>query len=496
MNLALKSTTEKNNFRKLASFFLFLSNIYFSTAQVSQIRWGTKRDLLNDVTITWSNNGTNDSIAWGYTSNFEMGNFAGKKRSGYATPNFFTFTFSNFIPDTLVNYKIWNSATNSWDIKRSFQTAPKSEKNKFSFAALGDCRTSPSVLTTISNSVATRKPAVCLFNGDLTLSGTSASEYNTFFSASSNFLEKNIILHAEGNHDAGSPVLFSNLWDLPITNGSNLYYAVKHSNCLFITINSCDPTNSSMKSWLHSTLASASNDPTITWKIVSFHHPFFNVGAHQGDMNAYRSSIWKEFDDYGVDIVFNGHDHNYQRSKPINLNVSSSNPVANYGSKQGEGRLEIISGGAGASLYTKGSSADAWAMSIFNSTYNYVFCDVNDCSIKIAAYNLNNVQIDAVTLNKCNNTSNIESEKTTINPLSIYPNPAKNSFTLTYNSPIMGQINVRLIDEKGKLIFSEFSNKTQEKFEYKHDVSHLSKGIYTLSVNQGIQTDSGIIIIE
>src|SRR5262249_22549662 len=147
--------------------------------------------------------------------------------------------------------------------------------------------------------------------------------------------------------------------------------------CIFITINTCDPSNATQLNWLKTTLAAAAADTSITWKIVSFHHPFFNTGNHTGDMNAYRTTICKAFDDYGVDLLLNGHDHNYQRSKHINCNVSTTAPVTNYGSTATTGRCEVISGGAGASLYAiNTSSADAWAMNKYNSNYNYVYCQV------------------------------------------------------------------------------------------------------------------------
>ncbi|NDC42876.1 MAG: T9SS C-terminal target domain-containing protein, partial [Chitinophagia bacterium] len=391
---------------------------------------------------------------------------------------------------------------NSWTAQKTYTTAPDPATNNYSFGALGDCRTSPTVLTTISNLVTARHPALCLFNGDLTLTGISASEYNTFFAADSNFLEQNLVLHAEGNHDATSPVTFSNLWNLPITNGTNLYYAVRYANGLFVTINSCNPTDGAMLTWLHNTLSAAAADSTITWKVVSFHHPFFNVGSHSGDMNAYRTTIWKEFDDHGVDMVFNGHDHNYQRSKPVNLSVSSSAPVANFGSNAGEGRLEIISGGAGASLYSRGSSADAWAMNVFNSTYNYVYTTVNGCTARITAYNSSNTIIDTVTLAKTNSpgcrgvaTAAPSVVKTTFNPLTIYPNPAESSFTIRFGGEATGEAIITIYDEKGKVVAMEKAIKTGAEMEHRCDGSKLPKGIYTVTVLLAGHLDSGILIM-
>src|ERR1700756_1534869 len=377
--------------KKLLAFLLCTTGVLNIKATISQIRWGSTSDPLNGLTITWSNTGAKDSIAWGYTTAYEKGRFAGTKRTGYSSgTSFFKYVFPTVTPSSTIYYKLYDSNGHTWTTQTTFTTAPDPTLNTYSFAVLGDCRDYPATLTTISNLVTARKPNITLFNGDLTLDGTSASEYNTFFSAASNFLKNCLVYHAEGNHDAYDASLFSNLWDIPTTNGTNLYYSVRYGNAIYITLNTCDPTNSAQLSWLQTTLANAAADPTIVWKFVSLHHAFFTVGNHAGDMNSYRSTIWKAFDDYGVDIVFTGHDHNYQRSKPVNLNISSTTPVSQYGSATGQGRCEIVSGGAGAGLYTQGSTADAWAINLFNSTYNYVFCNVNGCKVSVKAYDKKN----------------------------------------------------------------------------------------------------------
>jgi len=52
------------------------------------------------------------------------------------------------------------------------------------------------------------------------------------------------------------------------------------------------------------------------WKIVVFHQPAFSSGDATIVNNQMRS-IAKLLEDHGVNMVFNGHEHNYQRSLPI-----------------------------------------------------------------------------------------------------------------------------------------------------------------------------------
>jgi uncharacterized repeat protein (TIGR01451 family) len=64
-----------------------------------------------------------------------------------------------------------------------------------------------------------------------------------------------------------------------------------------------------------------------TWKIVVYHQPAFTSGDATIVNNQMRA-IAKLLEDHGVSIVFNGHDHNYQRSLPIRATNRTAGPVS------------------------------------------------------------------------------------------------------------------------------------------------------------------------
>lgn len=66
-----------------------------------------------------------------------------------------------------------------------------------------------------------------------------------------------------------------------------------------------------------------------TWKIVVFHQPAFSSG-NSTLRNFQMRAIVKVLEDHGVNIVFNGHEHNYQRTHPLRAvsNVAAT-PSAN-----------------------------------------------------------------------------------------------------------------------------------------------------------------------
>lgn len=64
--------------------------------------------------------------------------------------------------------------------------------------------------------------------------------------------------------------------------------------------------------WLEQELkASGSN-----WKIVYFHHPLYSSGKAHGSSTELRRLLEPVFVRHGVDVVFQGHDHSYERIKP------------------------------------------------------------------------------------------------------------------------------------------------------------------------------------
>jgi uncharacterized repeat protein (TIGR01451 family) len=63
------------------------------------------------------------------------------------------------------------------------------------------------------------------------------------------------------------------------------------------------------------------------WKIVVYHQPAFSSGDATIVNNQMRA-VAKLLEDHGVNLVFNGHEHNYQRTLPIRSTSRVSGPVS------------------------------------------------------------------------------------------------------------------------------------------------------------------------
>ena len=237
----------------------------------------------------------------------------------------------------------------------------------FNFAAVGDWECNPNTADTIKN-IQNKDPELVLALGDLSYENTG----NCLLDETSSINNKLKI--AMGNHEhgeEGDPTLlqaqYKNHFGL-----SNTYYSFDYHNVHFIAMDSNLPytIDSPQYSFVKRDLISTSQNPNIKWIIVYFHHPMYtSPSKHPSDI-LLREIYHPLFDKYGVNLVFQGHNHNYQRSYPLaynnnndNSNVNpSSNPTITsintntYNDPTGE--VYVTAGTAGGNLHDLGSKAD------------------------------------------------------------------------------------------------------------------------------------------
>lgn len=113
--------------------------------------------------------------------------------------------------------------------------------------------------------------------------------------------------------------------------------------------------------WLETDLAANRN--RATWRIVMFHHPPFAGGPNQDDplsLDA-RERIVPILARQGVQLVLNGHEHNYQRSRLI------------------DGVTYLTSGGGGAAIYDPLPRAEALVQA---ARHHFVELEISDVAIR------------------------------------------------------------------------------------------------------------------
>ena len=89
------------------------------------------------------------------------------------------------------------------------------------------------------------------------------------------------------------------------------YYSFKKGNVHFFALDT-DYLDPKQLTWLEKELAGSASD----WKICYFHHALYSSAAFHGSATELRAVLEPIFVKYGVQVVFAGHDHVYERVKP------------------------------------------------------------------------------------------------------------------------------------------------------------------------------------
>ena len=111
-----------------------------------------------------------------------------------------------------------------------------------------------------------------------------------------------------GNHDNPDERLYK-LFNM----GGKRYYSFKKNDVAFFALDSTY-MNPEQLNWVEEQLRNS----TAAWKICYFHHPLYSDGKYHGPDLDLRSTLVPLFQKYGVNVVFSGHEHVYERLKPQN----------------------------------------------------------------------------------------------------------------------------------------------------------------------------------
>jgi len=109
-----------------------------------------------------------------------------------------------------------------------------------------------------------------------------------------------------GNHDDPANNRYP-----PWNMGGQMYYTYATQNVRFFALDS-NKVEAKELAWLANVLKSAQED----WKICYFHHPLYSDGGTHGSSVDVRVLFEPLFVTYGVNVVFAGHDHIYERLTP------------------------------------------------------------------------------------------------------------------------------------------------------------------------------------
>ncbi len=315
----------------------------------------------------------------------------------------------------------------------------------------GDVANHSRATSAVAKAIHAAKPNIVLIAGDIVYQHGTLSEYfNNFFPVlnaadqdllGAPLLRTTLCVAAPGNHDTAhgsngdtrnlnrfpDGLAYYILWkqplngpqlkfpgpNIPTPTGSDInrdnflraagesypgmgMFSFNYANAHWTVLDSneyVDWENKDLRRWVEQDILKAKD---TKWHFVIFHHPAFNSDYHHG--NEQRMRVMADvFQKSGVDIVFAGHVHNYQRTYPLSFTPATKvNHMLANGTVPGKVKIDktfdgvkntkakapiyIITGCGGADLTGKRNAArrELWEpfTAQFFSVHSYSQCDI------------------------------------------------------------------------------------------------------------------------
>ncbi len=281
------------------------------------------------------------------------------------------------------NTFIYRILKNNKEVFSAQGQSPKPNEQPYRFVVIGDIAAETKEQKALAKRIYESKPDFVAVPGDIVYESGLVSEYREKFwpvynadvaSAEGVPIMRSVPwMAAVGNHDADSRNLdnkpdalaYFMYWSqplngpnnkegsatVPLLSGSNINknafytaagdayprmtnFGLDYGNAHWTVLDAdtyMDWTDSTMKAWVKNDLVQSKS---ATWHFVMFHHPGFNSSIEHAEQQQMRL-LAPIFEEGNVDIVFNGHVHNYQRSFPMKF-APAKNGTLLTGGKDGK----------------------------------------------------------------------------------------------------------------------------------------------------------------
>jgi hypothetical protein len=202
-----------------------------------------------------------------------------------------------------------------------FQTNKAAGEN-YQFDVWGDSGSGSDGQKSLAAQIEKSQPDFLLHTGDLIYPNGAAEDFDAhFFDVYKKVLSRVPFYGALGNHDIatdnGQPFLdtfiFPQNGPIGVTPERNYY--IDYGNARIAVIDSTqDETalQTKIAPWLEKVMTHSN----AVWKFAVMHHPAYSSGPH-GDTARIQKVLSPVFAKLHIDVVFAGHDHQYERFKPI-----------------------------------------------------------------------------------------------------------------------------------------------------------------------------------
>lgn len=320
-------------------------------------------------------------------------------------------------PDTTHCYRIYLPANGTGSVYEAeqgyFNSFPDKDKDEFSFLAFGESGAGTAAQYRIADLIGDLTPTLVVHTGGIVSTGLDRDADFQYFQPYSTITARvpfyPALSPSEYGPNKASATAAKNFLRQQFTNYHSIPYTGQLPNFYFFDVGKARffvlDTNfhygveaapslakgSKQYLWLERYLANAnkrdaSGKPEIIWKFVVMNAPLYSSGPHQ-PATEMLEAVEPLFTRYGVDVVFQGMNRHYERTK-----------LVKEGELDDSGVIYVTLGGGGRSLENKAHDYE-WT-EFFSKKYNFAVITVKGRTMSLIVYDDNAEIIDSFELIK------------------------------------------------------------------------------------------------
>lgn len=275
----------------------------------------------------------------------------------------------------------------------------------FRFIAFGDSGAGSNSQAALAELMVRQKPDVVIHVGDLIYPSGAAEDYlGKFYEPNAELIAFAPFMASLGNHDVatdrGRPLLEE--FVLPENGPPGVeperHYYFDHGDARFVALDSNltdfdgamtrDILKETVAPWLRKVLTECD----ATWRFVYFHHPFYTGSTHPAEGGGHMKDAFVGiFEECGVDVVFCGHNHLYERTAPIRRDAVVPD---------GEGVVYIVTGAGGKNRYPEAVNPPAYIRAFNDEVFSFTVVDVSPTRVEIRQIDEHGEELDRYVLDK------------------------------------------------------------------------------------------------
>lgn len=241
-----------------------------------------------------------------------------------------------------------------------------------------------------------------LMTGDLVEIGGYEEEWHDYLTQAKNNLMNLPIAPVAGNHElSGTSGNFSFHFNLESLSKAEAVfpggvYSYDYGPAHFMILDTGDVEWNQLQKesfdkqveWLRKEVASTDKK----WKILGFHKAIYSVGSHSTEQNItdLRNKLYPLIDELGIDLVLQGHDHTYVRSKQMlnNQPIANSTKDVDGNVLNPDGTMYLINNSAANKYYPINPAINKDFAEFYQQTNESVFTGVqiSEEVIKLQSY--------------------------------------------------------------------------------------------------------------